>query len=106
MGNQLSTSMQGKTKCSSHVHGAAEHLRAIPQEVVHSLHHCPGTHGGGAASLIGKLEVIQSKSRPKENQKNPVNQLEKKATNGNASIVFAHINATKLIFDDRHKSCK
>ena len=52
--------VESEIESSSHVHGTAEDLRAIPQKVVNSLHNCPCTHGGRASCLISKLEVIQS----------------------------------------------
>ena len=38
--------------------------------------------------------------------KRSINQLEEKTTDCNAMIVFAHIDASKLIFDDGYKSSK
>ena len=50
--------VQSQVKGLGHVHGTGEHLRAIVQVPVYSLQHSPGTHGGGAASLISKLKII------------------------------------------------
>ena len=95
--------LQGEVISSSHIHGTGEHIRAIVDEVVHSLQHCPGAHGGGASCLVSILKVIQSKIRSKEDDKNPVNELQKYATYSNTAIVLTHINASQLVLDYGHQ---
>ena len=42
----------------------------------------------------------------KEKEEDPINQFQKNATYGNASVVLAHIWNSKLVFNDWHQSSK
>ena len=48
---------------------------------------------------IGRLEV---EAGPKEDEKDPVNKLEKKAANSNTAVILASSDTPKFIFDDRN----
>jgi hypothetical protein len=56
--------------------------------------------------LICKLKVIEAKVNTKEKDENPVNQLEKYATYGNAAVILANIWTAQLVFDDWYQCSK
>ena len=68
--------------------------------IVNGLEHSPGAHGGGVASLVGKLEIIQIKLDTIEDNEYPINDLQEDATNSDAPIVLTDIDASKLVLDD------
>ena len=60
--------MFDQVKCLRHVHQATVHIATIPEEVVDSLDHRPGAHIGRDARLVGKLEIINSKTGSEEDE--------------------------------------
>ena len=49
--------------------------------------------------MVGKLQIMKSKSITKQQDDDPVQNLEDQTADSNRSIVFACIDATKLVFD-------
>jgi hypothetical protein len=78
-----------KIESFCHIHHAAEHLRVVSDEVADCLNAEPGTHEGGAVGLVGKLEVIKTKTDTKEKNDDPVQNLEEEAAYSNRSIILA-----------------
>ena len=66
----------------------------------------PGSHGGEAALLIGKLKMVDTKGRTKEEENDPVQELQYQTTHSDWPIVLAVVYTTKLVFYERNKSCK
>ena len=84
--------MKCQIKSFSHVHGTGVHLRPMLHVPVHCLQHSPGAHGGGAASLVGKLKIIESKLDTIENNEKLVNKLQHNTADGNTPVIFADVN--------------
>ena len=61
-----------EVKSFCHIHEATVHVATIPDEVVDSLDYSPCAHVRGNTRLVGKLEVINPKFGPEQNQDNPI----------------------------------
>ena len=59
-----------------HVHHAAEDIITIPDEVVYGFNNHPGAHVCGTLCLVGKLEVVEAESDSKQEDDDPVNNLQ------------------------------
>ena len=77
-----------KIKGLGHVHKTAEDIATIPHEVTDSLNDSPGTHIGRDTGLVGKLKIIYAKLGSKENEDDPISQLQNKTTDSNCPIVL------------------
>ena len=51
---------------------AGIHIGPVPEEVVHCLNDCPGTHRGGDTSLVAELEVVESHLVTKKANRDPI----------------------------------
>ena len=72
--------MSNKIESFCHVHKASIDFCTVPHEVVDGLDRGPGAHGGGAARLIGKLKMVDTKGRTKEEENDPVQELQYQTT--------------------------
>ena len=77
-----------KIKSFRHIHHTTVNIPTIPQEVADSLNNSPGAHIGGDARLVGKLQVINAKLGSKENEDDPVKQLQNKTADRDCSIIL------------------
>ena len=75
--------MSNKIESFSHIHKTCIDFCTVPHEVVDGLECSPGAHGGGAAWLIGKLKMVDTKGRTKEEEDDPVQELQYQTTQCN-----------------------
>lgn len=59
-----------------HVHHTAKDLAVVSEEVTDGFNDNPGAHEGRALGLVGKLEIVKTKSDAKEENDNPVQDLQ------------------------------
>ena len=74
------------------VHEATENFRAVPQKVADGLDAEPGTHVGRTVFLVGELEIIEAESGTKQQNDDPVKDLEEETSESYGSVVLAGTN--------------
>ena len=92
--------MECQVESLCHVHGTGEHLRSIVLIPADGLQHSPGAHGRRAASLVGKLEVIQAELDTKQDNENSVNKFQNEAADSYTTIDLTAGDASKFILDN------
>ena len=76
-----------------HVSHAAEDFSIISKKVINCFRYQPCAHNCGAPFLIAELEIIKTKTTTKQQQDDPINNLQDETTDGYASVVLVRINA-------------